>query len=65
MATTHSYEDPVDAAPDREAPSTAAFTKTPGGALPKDGTGGWGFAARWFVLALIAIAFVVALYAVF
>ena len=65
MATAHSYEDPADTSPEQPSPSTAAFTETPGGALPKDGNAGWGVAARWFMLALIAVAFMVALYVIF
>ena len=44
-----------------QAPATNAYTDTPGQALPKDGAGGWGVAARWFVFALLAVAFVASL----
>jgi hypothetical protein len=65
MASARSFEDPPDTSPEREPPATAAYTDVPGRALPKDGTSGWGVAARWFILALIAVAFFVALYALF
>ena len=45
-----------------QAPATNAYTTTPGQALPKDGAGGWGVAARWFVMALLAVGFFVCLY---
>ena len=48
-----------------QAPSTEAYTPTPGQALPKDGNGNWGVAARWFVFAMLAVAFVVSLYVFF
>ena len=45
-----------------QAPATDAYTSTPGQALPRDGVGGWGVGARWFLIALLAIGFIVALY---
>jgi hypothetical protein len=48
-----------------QAPATDALTAAPGRTLPKDGTGNWGVAARWFMFALLAIAFVVCLYVLF
>ena len=48
-----------------QAPSTDAYTTTSGQALPKDGAGNWGVAARWFMFAVIAIAFVACLYIFF
>jgi hypothetical protein len=69
MAQTRSHESttPVDRIDDvqTQAPSSDAFTAAPGRGLPKDGTGNWGVAARWFMFALLAIAFVVALYVLF
>jgi hypothetical protein len=65
MAIVRSHEMPSDVSPEREPPVTAAYTDVPGGALPKDGTGNWGVAARFFILALLAIAFLVALYVLF
>ena len=49
--------DAPDPADTTEADSPAA------GSLSKSGPGNWGVAARWFMFALLAIAFVVALYA--
>ena len=70
MAQAHSYEStstPTDRTDGTEtqAPATAAFTDTPGAATTKGGPGNWGVAARWFVFALLAIAFVVCLKVVF
>ena len=47
-----------------EAPAGETLTDVPGEALPKDSSN-WGTAARWFMLALLAIGFVVALYVAF
>ena len=44
-----------------QTPATDAFTHTPGAATTKGGPGNWGTAARWFVFALLAIAFVICL----
>ena len=70
MAESRSYD--TETAPTADAdgtetqsPSTAAYTDTSGQALPKDGTGNWGVAARWFMFALLAIAFVASLYILF
>lgn len=35
------------------------------GAISRGGPGNWGVAARWFMFAILAIAFVVTLYVVF
>ena len=48
-----------------QAPSTDAYTDTPGGTLPQSGNGNWGVAARWFMFAILAVAFVACLYVVF
>ena len=48
-----------------QAPAGGAFVDTPGQALPKDGAGNWGVAARWMMFAMIAIAFFVCLYVLF
>lgn len=70
MAQSRSYD--TQTAPtahadggETQAPSTDAFTNTPGQALPEDGTGNWGVAARWFMFAIIGIAFVASLYILF
>ena len=70
MAQAHSYEStstPTDRTDGTEtqAPATGAFTDTPGAATSKSGPGNWGVAARWFVFALLAIAFLVCLKVVF
>ena len=69
MAQSRSYEASAPTAQtdgtETQAPSTDAFATTPGQALPKDGAGNWGVAARWFMFALIAIAFVASLYILF
>ena len=70
MAQSRSYDTPTAPTADADgtetqAPSTAAYTDTPGQALPKDGAGNWGVAARWFMFAVIAIAFVACLYIFF
>ena len=71
MAQVHSYESTASTPTDRtdgteaQAPATGAFTEVPGQALPKDGAGNWGVAARWFMFAMIAIAFIVCLYVIF
>ena len=70
MARAHSYEstsnstDPTDGT-ETQAPAADAFTDSPGAVDSKGGPGNWGVAARWFVLALLAIAFVVCLNVVF
>jgi hypothetical protein len=48
-----------------QSPATNAYTPTPGQALPKDGMAGWGVGARWFLIALLAIGFIVCLYVFF
>ena len=70
MAQAKSYESastPTDGTDGTEtqAPARGAFTDTPGQTLPKDGAGNWGVAARWFMFAMIAIAFFVCLYVLF
>ena len=70
MAQARSYESsstPTDRTDGTEtqAPAGGAFADTPGQALPKDGAGNWGVAARWFMFAMIAIAFFVCLYVLF
>ena len=67
MPKAHSYESTASTPTDRtdgsetQAPATAALTDTPGAASARGGPGNWGVAARWFVFALLAIAFVVCL----
>lgn len=71
MPQPRSHEASATAPTDRtdgaetQAPATSAYTNTPGQALPKDGTGGWGVAARWFVFALLAVAFFASLVLLF
>ena len=71
MAQAQSYESTATTPTDRtdgsetQAPATEAFTDRPGAASSKGGPGNWGVAARWFVLALLAIAFIVCLNVVF
>ena len=71
MARAHSYEASPTTPSDRadgtesQAPATEALTDTPGAATTKGGPGNWGVAARWVVLALLAIAFLVCLNVVF
>jgi hypothetical protein len=65
MPQSDSYDSaPTDGADGTEsqAPSTDAFTgdSTPG-ATSKGGPGNWGVGARWFIFALLAIAFIVCL----
>jgi hypothetical protein len=69
MPDTRSYESPRTTPTDRtdgaeaQAPAPNAYTDTPPGqVMPRDGMNGWGTGARWLVLALLAIAFVVCLY---
>lgn len=71
MPQTQSYKtnsasgDRTDAI-DAQASASEAFTPTtPGQALPKDGPAGWGVAARWFLLAILAVGFIVCLYVAF
>ena len=66
MAQAHSYETTASTPTDRtdgsetQAPAADAFTgKTM--TTAKGGPGNWGVAARWFIFALLAIAFVVCL----
>ena len=67
MAQVHSYEQSAAAPTDRidgseaQAPAANAYTDS----LPdsKSGPGNWGVAARWFLLALLAVGFFVCLYA--
>ena len=67
MAQVHSREQSSGTPTDRidgseaQAPASNAYTDT----LPdsKSGPGNWGVAARWFLLALLAVGFFVALYA--
>jgi hypothetical protein len=67
MAQVDSYEQSSSTPTDRidgsetQAPAASAYTDT----LPdsKSGPGNWGVAARWFLLALLAVGFFVALYA--
>ena len=71
MARAESYEASPTTSTDRtdgtetQAPAAEAFTDTPGAATSKGGPGNWGVAARWVVLALLAIAFLVCLNVVF
>ena len=71
MAQAQSYESssmtPTDRTDGAEAQASAtdAFTHAPGAVTAKGGPGNWGVAARWFVLALLAIAFLVCLTVVF
>ena len=68
MATVQSYEQSSSTPTDRidgsetQAPAADAYTES--GALPesKGGPGNWGVAARWFLLALLAVGFVTCLY---
>ena len=69
MPDTQTYDSPRTTPSDRtdgtesQTPAANAYTETPPGqALPRDGMNGWGTGARWFLLALLAIAFVVCLY---
>lgn len=67
MAQAQSYESTPSTPTDRtdgtetQLPAAEAFTSTPGAATSKGGPGNWGMAARWFVLALLAIAFIICL----
>jgi hypothetical protein len=71
MAQVQSYEQSSSTPTDRidgsetQAPAANAYTETGGTADSKSGPGNWGVAARWFVFALLAIAFLVCLYVVF
>ena len=69
MAQVQSYDTPTATnesdGTETQAPSADAFTSTPGQALPKDGAGHWGVAARWFMFAILAIGFVACLYIFF
>ena len=71
MPQSQSYETSRTTPTDRtdveaQAPAANAYTNTPPGqALPRDGMSGWGVGARWFLLALLAIAFIVCLYVFF
>lgn len=62
MPQAQSYETPSTTPADRTdsaetvAPSTATYTDSPL-TRPKDGEGHWGTSARWFLLALLAVAF--------
>jgi hypothetical protein len=66
MAQAQSYDTPSTTPADHTdgtesaAPSTAAYTDSPV-SRPKDGEGHWGTSARWFLLALLAVAFFFAL----
>lgn len=62
--TSTAPTDPPDGT-ETPAPTTDAYTTTPGQSLPKDGNGHWGVAARWFVFAMLAVAFIVSLYVFF
>jgi hypothetical protein len=70
MAQAHSYEstsnptDRIDGT-ETQAPAADAFTDSAGRADSKSGPGNWGVAARWFILALLAIAFLICLNVVF
>ena len=72
MPDTQNYQSarttPTDRADGAEAqaPAANAYTDTPPGeSLPRDGMNGWGTGARWFLLALLAIGFIVCLYVFF
>jgi hypothetical protein len=62
MAQVHSYEKSSNAPTD---PVDAGEAQRPADTLPdsKSGPGNWGVAARWFLLALLAVGFFVCLYA--
>ena len=68
MATVQSYEESSSTPTDRidgsenQAPSGNAYTESGGLPESKSGPGNWGVAARWFLLALLAVAFAVCLY---
>jgi hypothetical protein len=68
MATVHTYEEsgstPTDRIDGSENAAPAANAYTESGGLPesKSGPGNWGVAARWFLLALLAVAFFLCLY---
>src|SRR5690349_222744 len=68
MATVHTYEESSSTPTDRvdgsenQAPAAGAYTDSSGLAESKSGPGNWGVAARWFMLALLAVAFFVCLY---
>lgn len=61
-----SYDAPADELGDTEAsaPATTTFTGSKG-ATSRSGPGNWGVAARWFMFAILAIAFFACLYLVF
>jgi len=65
MATVHTYEEssstPIDGS-ETQAPAANAYTASGGLAESKSGPGNWGVAARWFLLALLAVAFFLCLY---
>jgi hypothetical protein len=69
MATVQSYEQSGNAPTDRidgretQAPAANAYTESGGLADSKGGPGNWGVAAKWFLLALLAVGFFVCLYA--
>ena len=70
MARAHSYEatsNPTDRTDGTETQALAAdaLTDSPGAVETKGGPGNWGVAARWFILALLAIAFLIVLNVVF
>ena len=56
---------PADRNAAAQAPATDAFTDTSAAMSTKGGPGNWGVAARWFVFALLAVAFLVTLTVVF
>jgi hypothetical protein len=63
MAQSRSYESPTTTPIDRtdgtetRAPSADAFTDEPVAPSSRSGPNNWGVSARWFLLALLAIAF--------
>jgi hypothetical protein len=68
MATVHTHEESSSTPTDRidgsedQAPAANAYTESGGLPESKGGPGNWGVAARWFVFALLAVAFFVCLY---